>query len=89
MEDEHFGISVADMWVAGLFVVAHNSGGPKDDILTSGKGGGCCLVETNEEFSKGIVEGLNRLSQEKPETHRFKNATDFGSSLVKLWFKFD
>ena len=33
MWNEHFGISVVEMMAAGLIVVAHNSGGPKMDII--------------------------------------------------------
>ena len=35
MWNEHFGISVVEMMAAGLVVVAHNSGGPRMDIITS------------------------------------------------------
>ena len=33
MEAEHFGISVVEMLAAGCLVVAHNSAGPKLDII--------------------------------------------------------
>jgi alpha-1,2-mannosyltransferase len=33
MWNEHFGISVVEMMAAGLVVIAHNSGGPKMDII--------------------------------------------------------
>lgn len=33
MEAEHFGISIVEMIAAGLLVVAHNSAGPKEDII--------------------------------------------------------
>jgi alpha-1,2-mannosyltransferase len=33
MEAEHFGISVVEMLAAGLLVVAHNSAGPRFDII--------------------------------------------------------
>jgi alpha-1,2-mannosyltransferase len=33
MEAEHFGISIVEMLAAGLVVVAHNSAGPKEDII--------------------------------------------------------
>ena len=33
MWNEHFGISIVEMMAAGLVVVAHNSGGPKADIV--------------------------------------------------------
>lgn len=35
MWNEHFGISVVEMMAAGLITVAHNSGGPKLDLIKS------------------------------------------------------
>ena len=35
MWNEHFGISVVEMMAAGLTTVAHNSGGPKLDLISS------------------------------------------------------
>lgn len=35
MWNEHFGISIVEMMAAGLIVVAHDSGGPKMDIVTT------------------------------------------------------
>lgn len=34
MRDEHFGIGVVEMMAAGLLTLAHDSGGPKLDIIT-------------------------------------------------------
>lgn len=34
MWNEHFGISVVEMMAAGLITVAHNSGGPKMDLIS-------------------------------------------------------
>ena len=34
MWNEHFGIGIVEMMAAGLLVIAHNSGGPKTDIIT-------------------------------------------------------
>jgi alpha-1,2-mannosyltransferase len=33
MLNEHFGIGIVEMMAAGIIVVAHNSGGPKSDIV--------------------------------------------------------
>ena len=33
MKEEHFGISVVEMMSAGLIVIAHDSAGPKMDII--------------------------------------------------------
>lgn len=38
MWNEHFGISVVELMAAGLIVVAHNSGGPKMDIIPHASG---------------------------------------------------
>lgn len=35
MKDEHFGISVIEMMAAGLITIAHNSAGPRKDIIGS------------------------------------------------------
>jgi len=37
MKDEHFGISVIEMMSAGLITIAHNSAGPKKDIIGNSK----------------------------------------------------
>lgn len=33
MKSEHFGIAIVEMMAAGLLVLAHNSAGPKTDII--------------------------------------------------------
>lgn len=33
MRQEHFGIGIVEMMAAGLLTIAHNSGGPKSDII--------------------------------------------------------
>ncbi|KAL7557275.1 hypothetical protein ACA910_016239 [Epithemia clementina (nom. ined.)] len=35
MWNEHFGIGIVEMMAAGLVVIAHNSGGPKSDIIVA------------------------------------------------------
>jgi len=37
MREEHFGISIVEMMSAGLIVIAHNSAGPKMDIIGTAK----------------------------------------------------
>jgi glycosyltransferase involved in cell wall biosynthesis len=52
MWNEHFGISIVEMMAAGLIVVAHNSGGPRLDIVPDSEGNAdlangkadCCLM---------------------------------------------
>lgn len=55
MEYEHFGISLVEMLAAGLIVVAHNSAGPKMDILADEIG---FLCENTEDYVFSIVRIL-------------------------------
>lgn len=45
MRNEHFGIGIIEYMAAGLVPLAHNSGGPKLDIVGAGEG---YLLETAE-----------------------------------------
>ncbi|KAL9185136.1 hypothetical protein ACHAXT_002913 [Thalassiosira profunda] len=60
MWNEHFGIGVVEMMAAGLVTVAHNSGGPRSDIILrpavmdpTG-----CLASTAEEYATAMYEIL-------------------------------
>eukprot|EP01027_Heterolobosea_sp_BB2_P008481 GEZU01012584.1.p2 GENE.GEZU01012584.1~~GEZU01012584.1.p2 ORF type:complete len:101 (-),score=27.46 GEZU01012584.1:161-463(-) len=52
MWNEHFGISVVEFMAAGVITLAHNSAGPKMDIVVpfEGKQTGY-LAETEEEYA--------------------------------------
>ena len=68
MWNEHFGISVVEMMAAGLIVVAHNSGGPKMDILSSYTE--CApgyLAETAEEYALCMQRVLDSDQEELME----------------------
>ena len=58
MVDEHFGISVVEFLAAGLVVIAHASGGPKDDILTPEDGDVGFLCSTADEYATAMEEVL-------------------------------
>lgn len=67
MWNEHFGIGVVEMMAAGLVTVAHNSGGPKSDIILKPwqfKDGNNdatgCLASTVDEYAHAIYEVLKR-----------------------------
>lgn len=71
MWNEHFGIGVVEMMAAGLVTVAHNSGGPKSDIIqcvwdfrdfanNNGKIPTGCLAGTAEEYAHAIYEIIKR-----------------------------
>lgn len=52
MWNEHFGIAVVECLAAGLITVAHNSGGPRSDILQAGCG---FTASTPEEYGKAFA----------------------------------
>ncbi|KAL9248577.1 GDP-Man:Man(3)GlcNAc(2)-PP-Dol alpha-1,2-mannosyltransferase-like protein [Drosera capensis] len=70
MTDEHFGISVVEYMAAGAIPIAHNSAGPKMDIVLdedSQQTG--FLARTEEEYADAILEILRM-----PESKRLKVA---------------
>jgi len=64
MWNEHFGIGIVEMMAAGLITIAHNSGGPKSDIIIplNGKRTGY-LASTSEEFSTILYQVLHDSNQ--------------------------
>lgn len=60
MENEHFGIVLPECMAAGCVMVAHNSGGPKDDILVDWQGNRVgFLANSKEAMASCLVEVLN------------------------------
>jgi len=58
---EHFGIGVVEYMAAGCIPVAHNSGGPKMDIVLEGCG---YLAETAKEYASAMEAVLNLPASE-------------------------
>ena len=77
MWNEHFGISVVEMMAAGLVTVAHDSGGPRGDIvvpalrakdLSDERGEGVhagYLAGTPEEFAACLQDALDTVAGKK------------------------
>lgn len=67
MENEHFGIVLVECMAAGLICVAHNSGGPKTDIIDDGKNG--FLANNIHDFSEKLVL-ISRMTENEREKMR-------------------
>ncbi|RHZ30080.1 hypothetical protein DYB31_001508 [Aphanomyces astaci] len=57
MRNEHFGIGIVEMMAAGLVVIAHDSGGPREDIVKPGTG---YLATTPEEYATYMYDILTQ-----------------------------
>jgi len=57
MWNEHFGIGVVELMAAGVIAVAHNSGGPKADIVVPYNGHPTgFLAWTVEEYAQALEQ---------------------------------
>ncbi|KAI8868136.1 hypothetical protein GQ42DRAFT_175244 [Ramicandelaber brevisporus] len=67
MRDEHFGIGIVELMAAGLVTIAHNSGGPKSDIITTKPVGSSTgyLAETCDEYVKAMETALALSDDER------------------------
>lgn len=62
MTEEHFGIAVVESMAAGVIMIAHNSGGPKLDIVEDGVTG--YLATTADEYAKYVREICNSSDED-------------------------
>jgi len=85
MWNEHFGIGVVEMMAAGLITVAHESGGPKSDIIVpldmEGENGELVrretgyLASTVDEYASAMYEALKSgTSEEKRRILRIRQS---------------
>uniref|UniRef100_UPI00398E96ED GDP-Man:Man(3)GlcNAc(2)-PP-Dol alpha-1,2-mannosyltransferase n=1 Tax=Pristiophorus japonicus TaxID=55135 RepID=UPI00398E96ED len=65
MWNEHFGIGVVECMAAGTIILAHNSGGPKLDIVIPHDGGETGFLADSEESYADAVNTILSLSPEK------------------------
>ena len=83
MWNEHFGISIVEMLAAGLIVIAHNSGGPKFDIINTneGKRNGF-LAETAEEYAECMRDVLDHYDRYKHVRQAAKDSSKLFSDEI-------
>lgn len=70
MREEHFGIGIVEMMAAGLLVVAHDSGGPKTDIVTVGNKATGFRATTADEYADAIYMALEGMTNDEKEAMR-------------------
>ena len=81
MRQEHFGIGIVEMMAAGLITIAHNSGGPKTDIVDHGRTG--FLATTAEEYATCIYDALTMSAEQDIQIRRLaqESATRFSDEV--------
>jgi len=86
MWNEHFGIGIVEMMSAGMIVVAHNSGGPKSDIVIPNSG---FLASTCVEYAQAMKQVLETPADFDVMRHRARDSAsrfteeEFGKRLVQ------
>jgi alpha-1,2-mannosyltransferase len=94
MRQEHFGIGIVEMMAAGLLTIAHDSGGPRTDIVEHGVSG--YLATTADDYVNAIhralsmsdAETTNMRQKAQESATRFSDQVfdeSFGKVLQLLW----
>ena len=66
MEDEHFGISLVECMAAGCVMIAHDSGGPQQDIVVDWHGQPTGYLASNEEqFISWLIHVIHMSQRER------------------------
>jgi len=95
MVDEHFGISVVEYMAAGMVPIAHNSGGPREDIVVpevSAAGGVAqrtgFLCASEEEYTDALIEvlGMDQRERMKIAAAARRRAASFSEERFKSEF---
>ena len=85
MRQEHFGIGIVEMMAAGLLTIAHNSGGPKSDIVEPGITG--YLAVTAEEYANAIHHALTLKDTTEMRRKAQASATRFSDQVFEISLK--
>jgi len=67
MKDEHFGIGIVEMMAAGIIPVAHNSAGPKEDIIQPFDSKVVGFLACSEEEYVTKLKSILSISNDKQE----------------------
>ncbi len=65
MKHEHFGIAIVELMSSGIITVAHNSAGPKLDIIGGAKKEVGYLAEDLESYAFFVARALIEFDSEK------------------------
>jgi len=70
MKHEHFGIAIVELMSSGIITVAHNSAGPKLDIIGGAKKEVGYLAEDLESYAFFVARALIEFDSEKSKQLR-------------------
>lgn len=59
MRNEHFGIAICELMASGIVTIAHNSAGPKEDIIGSSPQSVGYLAETEQDYADLVKIAMN------------------------------
>lgn len=75
MWNEHFGIGIVEMMAAGVITIAHDSGGPKSDIVIDGQNG--FLRSDDVGYAEAILRILNDRNLEQVRINALNSISRF------------
>ena len=85
MIDEHFGITCVDFQASGVIPVAHNSAGPKRDIVVQFDNAPTgCLADTDQDFAEQIKFVLDLDPSERMAMQKNMRKSCFRFSAEKF-----
>jgi len=90
MWNEHFGIGVVEMMAAGLITIAHDSGGPKSDIVVPWEGRPTGLLASNvDSYAKAMYEAFSMDASAASEMRKYASisAARFSDEQFNSRFK--
>lgn len=84
MKNEHFGISVVELMAGGVIAIAHDSAGPRMDIIRDGETG--FLASDVEDYAEKMKRVVN-MTESSLEAMRSKARQDMAKRFSDTSFK--